>query len=229
MGGYDAVTVTKLEEVLSAVPVLNTTTGETADQDWRTGSAQREVTFTKTYSRVQLRNNYLFPVRVVLYCCQPNADTSITPKTAITNGLNDEGALTTTSWGVFPNDSHQFKDLWTITKRLERVLRPGKQMMMTQSMGEFQYDPSFTDSHSLAFQSRFAGHAYLIRVEGTIAHGVTSGQGTSDARVDCIFETHFTVKYEAGGDINTVKVLNNMDLVGAATVAEVDVEKNIAK
>lgn len=225
-GSYHASNKTKIEAAIDALPVYDSTTGNTSNVDFTLGTTQKEVEIAKTYSKIILRNNYLKPARLDLYVCHPKSDTNIVPKTAITQGLTDQGGAAGTEPMLYPTDSMQFRDLWKIAKKKTCVLNPGQECVFTHSGGSFQYDPSFADSHTLEYQSRWKSHSYLIRIQGVPSHGATSGEGLSDAKVDCIFETHYTIKYDAGADLYNLEFDDQQDLVGNATVGMMDVEQN---
>lgn len=229
VGSYEASNVSKIQGAIDALPVYDPTTGVLTPTDFNSGTIQKQVEIAKTFSRVTCRNNYEKPCKVTIYLCSPKSDTSLNPVTTIDNGLSDVGSsLSRSTIMIYPTDSSQFKDLWKIRKRTSRFLMPGRSVRLTNFCRSFMYDTSFEDSHGLQFQSRWYAHVYMIRVEGVPAHGATSGEGSSNAKVDCLFETHYTIKYDAGADIYRIEVDDNQTMTGSSVVALPDVEKNSA-
>jgi hypothetical protein len=224
-GTYEANNKTKIESVLAKVYEYDTTTGNMSTVDFTAGTAMKEIQFTGVYSKVVVRNNYLKPARVSLYVVAPKGETSVLPMTAISNGLTDMSNATSADPMIYPSDSPQFRDLWKIKVRKDFYLTTGKSAVLSWSTKGFQYDPSFADSHNLEYQPRWKGHCYLIRVEGVPSSG-TGGTGLSDAQVDCIFETHYKLKYPGGADFERLELSDNQTITAAASVASMDVEKN---
>lgn len=172
--------------------------------DFTSGTQYKSVQI-KAYSKISLRNNYQVPVKICLYLVKPRKDTSIASKTAVENGLDDIG-LTNGELNplVYPSDSPHFNDLWQIVSRKQLVLQPGQQCKMNNSaVPWFSYDPSYSDSHSLTYQSKWFAHQYLIRVEGVIGHdsAVATEYGVLQAGVDSVQDTIVQVRYPAGADI----------------------------
>lgn len=181
-----------------AVPATFTTV------DFTSGTQYKSLQI-KAYSKITLRNNYQVPVKVSLYLVIPRKDTSIASKTSIENGLTDIG-LTNGQLDplVYPSDSPHFNDLWKIVKKKQIILQPSQQCYMNNSkVPWFSYDPSYSDSHSLTYQSRWFAHQYLIRVEGVIGHdsAVATEYGVLQAGVDAMTDTIVQVRYSAGADI----------------------------
>lgn len=194
-----------------------------------TGSFMKEFYFKKVFNKLLIRNNYQVPCRVAIYNMQVKSDTSITPKTAFTNGLTDVGAPTSTSPIVYPSDSPQFLDLWKIIKTTKVVLQPGEECVLTHLSKTFSYDPSLVDSHAGLYQPRYAGFAFLIRTEGILGHDTSvDEQGILAAGIDWQMDSTLVVEYSAGADIEYVYVTDGSDtFTNSAVVSSKPVSDNI--
>lgn len=203
--------MTDLENVIAQLRYYNPSTPTTlVTADGASGSYQKEFMFTKIYSRVTARNNYQVPVKLRMYIVKPKKDTSITALTAVTNGLTDIGAPSSTSTMIYPTDSIQFNDLWSIKKSMSKTLLPGRECSIVNTEGSFQYDPSLNDSHSLLYQQSFNNHAILFRIEGVIGHDTTADEQTSlQAGIDFELLVNYEVKYAAGADIRFIYLDDN--------------------
>lgn len=178
--------------------------------DFASGSFQKEVTFSKIYGKVTVRNNYQVPCKVKLYVCRPKEDTSISPIVCYTNGLTDMGAPTSTSTLMNLTDSDEFNSLWNIIKSSKHTLLPGQEASIIHSGKLFQYDPSFVDDHTLSFQARFDGAVVVIRVEGVLGHDTSANeQARMQAGVDYESYILHEVQYSAGADIKYYVLSDN--------------------
>lgn len=202
-----------LETVLGQLRYYNPSSPATLVQaDGTTGTFMKDFTFDKIYTSIICRNNYQSPAKVRVYMCKVKDDTNIDPVTAFTNGLADIGSPTSTSPLVFITDSPQFNDLWKIHSSEMATLQPGEEMKMTYSVPAFQYDPSLVDSHNQAYQTRYHGCVFVVRVEGVIGHDTSvDQQGSLQAGVDIQMDRTFTVKYSAGADIEYLVVQDESD------------------
>lgn len=209
------------------------TPGTLITADGSSGTYAREYSM-KFYTRFEVRNNYQVPCDIVVYAVEPKADTSITPTTAITNGLTDVGNPSSTSPGVFPSDSPQFKELWAIKATKRCRLEPGEGFEMTHGRGFFKYDPSEADSHAQAYQTRnFKSYGFLVRVVGVVGHdsAVTTEFTTLAAGVDYKSLTTCVVRYNNGGpSLKWVTVSNGMSsaVTNGLVLSEKPIADNIA-
>lgn len=180
--------------------------------DGATGSYQKEFLFNKCFGKVVCVNNYQVPCVVDIYVCKSKADTSLSPNTAFNNGITDiTNALTgSTNSQLYPTDSPQFNDLWTIESHVEKQLQPGQ--MCSASTGKipsFQYDPSLVDSHTMIYQKKFHARVCLIRVRGVVGHDNTADeQGFLQAGIDISYHHMFEIRYSAGADIKFIHVID---------------------
>lgn len=204
----------ELEEVLAQLRYYDPAAPTTlVTADGTTGTYQKEFYFNKIYSKLTLRNSYQTPAMVCVYALEPKADTSITPSTAWSNGLTDASNGTVNSLNIYPTDSPQFNDLWSIKKTWKRLLQAGSEMACPYSIKPFQYDPSLTDSHNLTFQ-RKQSFVYLIVLQGVVAHDTTlNEQSFTAAGLDRQIERTFNVKYPANADIKFTYVTSSLSSI----------------
>lgn len=210
---------TLIETVIANLRYFNPAVpGTFTTVDFTSGSQYKSVQI-KAYSKILLRNNYQVPVNVHLYMVFPRKDTSIASKTSIENGLTDVG-LTSGELNplIYPSDSPHFVDLWRVAKKKTVFLQPGAECMMSNPrVPWFTYDPSYSDSHSLSYQSKWFAHQYLIRVEGVPGHdsAVSTEYAELQGGVDSIQDTIVTVRYPAGADIKYI--ITNSDAAASFT------------
>lgn len=223
--------ISVVEQAIDNLPVFNPAIpGTYTFVDFTSGTQQKEVEIANTYTSLKLTNNYQVPVKCTVYLCKPKADTSFDPNTTVINGLADIGSgLSTVTPMIAPGDSHLFKDLWKVHRTFKKVLTPGQNMYCSNSVGSFQYDPSVTDSHALAYQNRYGGHSYLIRIEGVLGHDTSADeQANLSCGVDFVKEQRMLIKYEAGADIHYIEVADEMDqsFTNAGVVSQKPVADN---
>lgn len=181
------------------------------------------------YVETEVKNNYQIPVEVAVYNLVPKVDTSITPFTAYVNGLADVGNPTNTDPMLYPTHSPQFNDLWKIEKSVKKTLMPGQKCMITQSKKDIAYDPSLYDSQTQVYQKRFKTSIQYVRVQGVLAHDTTANeQGLAACGVDIKSYTKWTVKYDAGIELEYIYLENNLDsFTNGAVVSSMPVADNI--
>lgn len=211
-----------IEAVIDSVKYFDPSVpGTLINVDLTSATFQQEVRFSNVYSRCQVRNNYSVPAKVTIYFCKNKKDTSINPDTAISNSLTDMSNALITSPMIYPSDMHEFGDLWSISKSSTMVLEAGQELVMSNSLPSFKFDISHADDHALTYQRYFHGSCYLIRLEGVVGHGATSGTSRGKAGIDYCVDRHHTVKYSGGSDIIYLEVSDNSEtVVGNNTVSQ---------
>lgn len=228
--GY-AVRTTELESVLAQLRFFDIAAPATlVNASGAVGTYSREYLFKTIYSRLEFMNNYQIPCKVTIYVCCPKEDTSITPTTAFTDGLADQGNPASTSPMVHLTDSIQFTRLWRICKRKSRVLMPGRRLTLSMSVKDIMYDPSLVDSHALIYQPKYRSYQFVVRVEGVIAHdsAVATEQGFAAAGGDFSVHTKYVVRYEAGTDLKYIHINDGADtFTNGALVSEAPIADNI--
>jgi len=211
--GTSGSSITKLETVISNLRYFNPATpGTYTTVDFTSGSQSKSIR-VKLYSKINLRNNYVVPAKVDIYCVIPKVDTSISAVTAISNGFADIGGVDIDSSLMYPTDSPQFNQVWKIVKHTHFTLKAGGERTMNFSKPYFDYDPSLYDTHTELYQKNYGGHQYVIRVTGVLAHdsAVSTEEGFSKAGVDYTVVTTYTCRYAAGADIKYIIVNDGAD------------------
>lgn len=168
-------------------------------------------------------NNFATPVWCDIYCLVPKKDTSLSPTQAFNNGLdsitNGTDAVSNTSVHVYLSWSPDFRALWEIKSHKKVCLAPGESVTLGYSK-KFKYEPNVTDHHTPAYQSKYGGHNYGIRVEGTLGHSETTSTnvGTGIAGVDLLIDTTLRVRYDAGLKTVSYEVENTSGAQTGGTV-----------
>lgn len=178
-----------------------------------TGAYQKEFLFKSSSHTITLRNNYQVPCNVRLYLVSSKVDTSIAANISFQNGLADIGAPSSTSPLVYLTDSKQFTDLYKIVKSTVVYLKPGASVHLSHNIKPFQYDPSLSDSHNLAYQKRFHDLQFVVDIMGVLGHDTSvSGEQTNlQAGIDWEVRSTWVVKYSAGTDLEYLYVDDQAD------------------
>lgn len=203
-----------IEVMIDNLPTFNPAVpGTYTFVDFTSGTQSKKLDFVKYNSMMVVTNNYNVPVKVKLWCCVCNTDTSITAANAWNNGLADVGSgLTTATPMLGPHDSPHFKGLYTIVKKVTRVLKAGEVLTLKHSAKPFTYDPSYTDSETDSHLVNYGCFDWMMAVEGVLGHDTTlDEQGTLGAGVDYNRYTTAVIKYQAGADIQYIEVDDNND------------------
>lgn len=171
--------------------------------DGTTGSYQKELYFKTVGVKIRVVNNYQSRCKCTLYLCQPKADTNVTPSLAWTGGMTDQSNGLATAVNSYPSDVELFTDLWSAKKVREKYLCPGQSLGHSTYGGNFSYDPSFVDTHPLAFQKKYKASYYLIVIQGDVSHDTSLLEiGLSACGVDIHVDKTYIVKYPAGIDLD---------------------------
>lgn len=224
-----SVGVGQLETALAELRFFNPSAPGTLIQgSGASGTYSRKYMFD-VYGKLHVRNNYQVPCIVTIYTCVVKDDTSITPTVAFTQGLVDVGNPSNTSQLLYLTHSPQFNQLWKIASTKRLILQAGQELDMTHSTGKFQYDPALTDSHADDFQAKNKAFAFVVRVDGVLAHDSSAAQyGFSAGGVDCVWTFKYTIRYEAGVDISYIVVADAVDsFTNGALVSSYPIADNI--
>ncbi len=209
----EANTQTRLELAMAAFRYYDPATpGTLVTAAAGTGTYQREIYCESFYSKITVRNNYQVPCNVAVYCCKAKGDTDVSTHTSVSNGLTDQGNPGINSPMVFPTDSMQFKQLYTIESSKKQFLQPGQQCSLSCVTKPFYYDPSLNDSEGDDHQSRWEDRQWLITVDGPIAHDSGGGVqevGTLQCGVDCLTDNVWKFSYDAGVQLDDISVDQN--------------------
>lgn len=218
------VSAASIEQMLDSLPVANIPTPATATTYNATTVGIPTKYRVSCYATVTMRNNYLYPLEMDCYILSPKMNTSIGPQTAITNGLTLESAATalstlgTAAYWWYPSHSKEFNQFYKIEKHHTQKLNSGDEMTMNYS-GNFQYDHKFVDKTTETYLKRFS-RIFLIRIRGCIAHesATPANIGYSTAKIDCIVDRTFTIKYPAIMSSRTIEDVNGVTDLTTAIV-----------
>ena len=152
----------------------------------------------------------------------PKADSSVTPATRFTDGLTDQGAPSSTSQLVYPSDSRQLMESWTIVGYVKKVLLPGQSCIQTYTHKPFKYSFAYRDQHNLEYQKKFGGFAFCQRIQGVLGHDTSADeQGFVAGEIDASVEHIYKFEYFAGKDLNDISVSDSADtFTNTGVVAE---------
>ncbi len=187
--------------------------GTLTTADASTGTYSREIFIKDIRSRILVRNNYLIPVKIRIYCLGPKDDTNIAPLTQYTSGMADQGNPSTLSPLIHLTDSDLFNDTWNILSSKATTLGPGREFSVSHGTGEFYYDPSVADTHTVQYQKKWKAFVWVIRIEGTLQH---PNDGTNEyaigvGGIDFYIDSKFVFNYDAGVNLNDFTILDNSD------------------
>lgn len=219
-----------IEQLLAAVPYVNTAsvgTPSTYDARALTNPTKFKI---RIYTMTTMRNNYLYPVNLRCYLLKPKSDTSITPLGAINNGLNEQAnpsIYSTTDPYLYPNDSKEFQDNWTIVHSCEMKLQSGDECYYPYAETVL-YDQEYTDDHTSAYLKKYSRHL-LVRAVGVVAHDSTTKDnvGIAPAELDCVTYRRYNLKIPGIASLKTNYVttgLNTMAVAPVVGVASAEVE-----
>lgn len=177
-----------------------------------TGTYTRQIHFESVYSKLEVRNNYLVPVKLKVYCFVPKHDTNIPPSTYFSDGITDQEASGTgasSSPLLYPTDFDMVNDNWKSVKTTSMVLEPGRTKVCAYMRKAFDYDPSNADTHSLEYQAKYMAQVWYVRVEGIIGHDTTLGEYTTlPGGVDLLSDRKWVITYDAGVNLNDISYSN---------------------
>lgn len=184
------------------------------------------------YSALYIQNNYQVPCVVTYGVAFPRVDTSISPNSALSQGLADCGNPDATSVLINFKDSQEFNRLWRV-KLITKRLKPGQMVKLVHKQKGFTYDPSFIDSHTLTYQRETKSAVFVYRVQGVLGHdtSVATEQGFLGSGVDINVRSVYRVHYNSGGASVKTIVLNEnstQTFTNAGVVSEQPVADNVS-
>lgn len=209
---YQGCEITLVEAALAQLRVFDIAAPATLVQvDATAGSYHKEI-LCKAKSKLVLRNNYQVPCKVLILCLVPKMDTSISGHQAVINGFADIGGVGITNIQMFPRDSPQLGDLYTVKKTVRKTLKAGAECSVSMYSKLFNYDPSFVDSHALSYQKKYGAHQYLVRLEGVLGHDIAVATQMLPLRagLDIYCDREIECIYDAGIDLKYYVTVNDM-------------------
>lgn len=204
-------TITNLELAMANLRYFNPATNALVTQDPSAVTFHNDV-LCSVYSKLLIQNNYQSKADVRVYCLRPKSDTSVGVDTYFTSGLADQANPNPASPLIYPTDSEILKEMWSIVSSKHYVLNAGDKRVMNLNIKQFSYDPSQADTHSDAFQKKYNGYTWYIRVTGCISHDtVANQQGFGTCGIDLVEDVTFRFVYDAGKDLKDYSIDDNSD------------------
>ena len=210
-------TRTNLEDAMKNLRFYDPGSNALVTVDAGLGTYNRDIT-CRISRFLQLGNNTTVPCEVEVYSCIPKNDVTNTPPTWYTNGLTDQGNPDANSTLMKPKDSAQLRLNWSCKRIMKKTMAPGTRASVAFFGKTFQYDIAMTDVHTLAYQRKYGGHFFMIRLSGKLAHDQTTSTlvGLAEARVDYKIENHYRFTYDAGKDLEDYSISDGLATMGNA-------------
>lgn len=200
--------------VIDAVKYFNPSAPSTLiNVDLTAPTYQQKVRIVRSHLSYTIRNNFSVPCYVDAYFLKVKKDTSIDPDTAMSNSLADMSNAGLTSSQIYPSDCHDFKDLWRIIKHKRIRLDAGKEFIFSAACPSFEYDISLSDSQTESYLKYMHASCIMIRVEGIVGHGSTSGVDMMQCGVDYEVRRIHTVEYSGGVNTEYIEVDDNTQVI----------------
>lgn len=184
------------------------------------GAAESTLSFTgvtssdgipaKISRRVTFRNNKCTPVKAVFYELSYKIDGSISPGTAISNGLVDKGLTITDGtdlFGYWPTDSLLFKKNFNIEQKESVYMNPGDEFRMGVHTGWHNYFGEYDTLTGLGTNSsknHYNTRTILVRLQGVLCHqsGTPFTVGLTVPSLDYLDEVTWEVKIPDEGNLS---------------------------
>lgn len=179
--------------------------------DFTAGTYSKEVCFRTIHGTALYKNNFLVPVDITVYLCEPRGDTSINPSSAWLDGIQDSpsNASSVEDLNQFASDYDTFTKLWKITKVIDQRLSAGQSCQASHTIKDVDYSPAYGDVHSLEYQSKnLNSAAFMCVIKGVLGH-VGINPCISAAGIDIQFNSKYEVDYDAGCSINYTLLSTN--------------------
>lgn len=169
--------------------------------------------------KVTFRNNQCIPLKATFYELSMKQSTTITPTTAIFNGLDDRGIPASTAANMvayWPTDSMVFNEAYKIEQKEKLYMNPGDEFSMTVRTGWQKYNVDIRD-HGVrqTFDKDLNTRFIMVRLEGVIVHDSTDASivGLGPARLDQVILLVSEVKVPDEGNLRRVVNLNSLPSV----------------
>lgn len=167
------------------------------------GDYQRGVTFSPSWTRLFLRNNYSVASEVSVYFCYAKKDLDADPITLGNDIPQDVGNGTLGRLFVTPSDFPTLLKYWSFKRVRHKILAPGQGLTVTRKIPGFLYDTSYTQDSTQEYCRVFKSCGFYVRIHGVLAHKVNSGTGEITygypaGQVDYAHQINYKIMYEAG-------------------------------
>lgn len=199
--------ITSHEAAMANLRYFNPATNTLVTANPAIGLFHRDINMS-IFRKLTLTNNYQSRVEIRVYKCHVKSDTSNRSTQLYTSGITDQGTAPTTSPLLYPTDSDNLTDIYSVKQVCKRVLCAGQTCVVTDMQKQFSYDFSVADVHPLLYQRKLGGFQWMVRVEGTLGHDNTAITqiGLLFGGVDLMFDTTYKFQYDAGKDIHEYSV-----------------------
>lgn len=223
---------TIIENVLAVIPWVDPAVPGTAkNYDARTVTLPTKWT-VNVHTTATMRNNYLYPLNVRCYVIKPKSEITTSPTAAITAGItlqaNPSIYSTTDPW-LYPSDSKEFRDGWTILSSCNMKLQSGDEMQLPYNE-VFKYDQEYKDQHTATYLPKYS-RILMVRVCGVVCHDsvTTTAVGISPSAIDVIINRKLTIKVPAAAPTLNMFCGTNLGTIttGVVGVASAEVETSL--
>lgn len=189
-----------------------TTPGTLIVADADAGLFNRDILIPSIYVHCEARNNYAVPAKLTIYLLKSKVSTNTDPDTYRTNGLADQGNPTESSIQLYPTDSNEFNEQWSIVTSKTRTLQGGQTMSLSYSVKNVNYNPAQEDTNNLTYEKGTL--IWYARLQGVMGHDTTisTQTGILGAGVDIMSRTIIKIKYDSGGgSLDDITVVDGQD------------------
>lgn len=163
-------------------------------------------------------NNYHYPVQCTVYCVKNKKTnpSTLNPDLAVKEGLGDQKIPTPeTNICYYARHSPVFREMYKVLSTETFVLQPGEHSKHRISTGRRRINIRYLQDQLESAENLFeniANRTYhiLVRLQGSIGHGVTENVDTDDvgylpAKVDCVFTVKSVTRFIGGRQIQEFK------------------------
>lgn len=215
VGILNAWSTTNIETSLANLRYYNPSTPSTlTTASGATGTFSRNIHIKNINAKAVFRNNAQVPCHVKIYLATPKNDTDTTPIGFYSSGGTDQfvGSFATGQPLMNITDCDQVMDNWNMKLLKSKFLDAGRQILVSYNTGQFDYNPSVTDTHNLLYQRHNKAFCYIVEVEGVVGHDSINSNtevGTMDCQLDCLATCKTEILYDGGVPLNDFSATNN--------------------
>lgn len=194
-----------------------------------TGTYSRTFLIKRIQSTLKIRNNYMTPCTVDIYCCRAKKSTDTTPAEAITVGYTAQMKTPADAVGstlAFPTDSDTFNSLWAIDKHITRTLTGGQEMSASCTTTNMDYDPQYFDGETAVYNPKSQDKVWFMMIRGVLCHDKTNTSQMSTGLCACDYSIRnvYEFIYDAGTTLNDYSMTDDTT---APTAQDVTCFKNV--
>lgn len=188
--------------------------------DLNIAGISRDVLFRNVIISSHMRNNNHLPGRFKVYWYKCVDATSQNPLDVVGAVFDQYGVSSPLgTMNMFLTDFQ--KDLsksWELIKTDKFFLNPGDEATSSYTLKTFKIDPNYNDDIGVNYYK--GDIVAIIRVEGTIAHDVTTTNqvGYGEAGVDVINKVKADIKYQSDASFHDIKQVLSLGTIASAEV-----------